>query len=212
MSSKSPSDFADHADWIAYVRQFVPESEQAYTLANGRTELFRRLYEARKQDFPMEFERERHRIETLLEPARIANLEQLNERIFADLTRRLFNLARVEASESDAVHASTPRQSVDELAQHLIQKNPHFTRWKEQQAFREEQHVPASETKDAEFASAMADLGKLLALYWDRDQALPPLTFERAWFLHHLREPERMLQTRAVLNMLAAELGPCTSA
>ena len=40
----------------------------------------------------------------------------------------------------------------------------------------------------------------------------PSLSFERIWFLHYLRGPERMLQTRAVLGMLTAELAACTSA
>ena len=217
MTKLTPFDFMNHADWSAYVRQCVPENEQAYTLANGRTELFRRLYRARKQNLPVEFERERHLIETLTEPARPAALDELNKRILTDLTRRLFDLAGVEAPEDDAAPAPTARQLLDELVQHLVQKNPYFARWKERQVSREAQLATATdsdstELKDAEFASAMSDLGKLLALYWVRDQALPALTFERIWFLHNLREPERMLQTRAVLNMLTAELGPCTSA
>ena len=40
----------------------------------------------------------------------------------------------------------------------------------------------------------------------------PGLSFERIWFLHSLRGPERMLQTHAVLGMLTAELAACTSA
>ena len=209
MTALSPSDFKDHADWIAYVRRFVPESEQAYTLANGRNELFTRLYRARKQTFPSEFEQERQRIETLTEPTRATALDELNEQIFADLTRRMFALARVEASEIDLFPAPTPRQTIEELLQYLLRKNPYFARWMEQDVSGDS---GLTEPNDAEFASAMADLDKLLTLFWDRDQALPPLTFERVWFLHYLREPERMLQTRAVLNMLTAEIAPCTSA
>ena len=217
MTKLSPFDFMNHADWIAYVRQCVPDNEQAYTLANGRTELFRHLYRARKQNLPVEFERERHLIETLTEPARPAALDELNKRILTELTRRLFDLAGVEAPESDAAPAPTARQLLDELVQHLVQKNPYFARWKEQQVSGEAPLATgtdsdSTELKDAEFASAMSDLDKLLALYWDRDQALPALTFERIWFLHYLREPERIIQTLAVLNMLTAELGPCTSA
>jgi hypothetical protein len=121
----------------------------------------------------------------------------------------MFTLARVEAPESSLVAAPTPRQAVEELVQHLLQKNPHFARWKEQRVSGES---GLTEPNNAEFASAMADLDKLLMVFWDRDQALPPLVFERVWFLHYLREPERMLQTRAVLSMLTAEISPCTSA
>ena len=217
MTTLSPSDFKDHADWVAYVRQCVPNSERAYTLVNGRTELFRRLYRARKQDLPERFERERQRIESLTEPVRTTALELLNEQIFADLTRRMFAVARVGVPESDALPAQTPRLLVDELVHHLVQKNRYFAHWRTQQASGENQLATAIESlliepEDAEFASAMADLGKLLTLFRDRDQALPALTFERVWFLHYLREPERMLQTRAVLNILTAEIGPCTSA
>ncbi len=209
MTKLSPSDFRDHADWIAYVRRCFPENEQAYTLANGRTELFTRLYRARKESLPSDFEQERKRIEMLTDPTRATALDQLNEKIFADLTRRMFTLARVEAPESSLVAAPTARQAVEELVQHLLQRNPHFARWKEQGVSGES---GLTEPNNEEFASAMADLDKLLMVFWDRDQALPPLMFERVWFLHYLREPERMLQTRAVLSMLTAEISPCTSA
>ncbi len=82
MTKLSPSDFRDHADWIAYVRRCFPENEQAYTLANGRTELFTRLYRARKQSFPSDFEQERKRIEMLTDPTRATALGQLNEKDF----------------------------------------------------------------------------------------------------------------------------------
>jgi hypothetical protein len=58
----------------------------------------------------------------------------------------------------------------------------------------------------------MVELDKLLALFHDGNRVLPGLAFERIWFLHSLRGPERMLQTRAVLGMLTAELAACTSA
>jgi hypothetical protein len=58
----------------------------------------------------------------------------------------------------------------------------------------------------------MVELEKLLSLFHDRNRALPGLSFERIWFLHSLRGPERMLQTRAVLGMLTSELTACTSA
>jgi hypothetical protein len=58
----------------------------------------------------------------------------------------------------------------------------------------------------------MAELDKLLTLFHDENRELPSLSFERIWFLHYLHGPERMLQTSAVLGMLAAELAACTSA
>ncbi len=58
----------------------------------------------------------------------------------------------------------------------------------------------------------MADLDKLLLYFRDRNLPLPRYFFERAWFLHYLRGPERMLQTRALLNTLATETGECTCA
>ena len=65
---------------------------------------------------------------------------------------------------------------------------------------------------DIAFTKAMADLDKLLLYFRDRNVPLPRYFFERAWFLHYLRGPERMLQTRALLNTLATETGECTSA
>ena len=53
---------------------------------------------------------------------------------------------------------------------------------------------------------------RLLTLFHDDNLPLPRLAFERIWFLHYLRGPERMAQTRAVLGTLMAELGACTSA
>jgi hypothetical protein len=58
----------------------------------------------------------------------------------------------------------------------------------------------------------MVELDKLLTLFYDGNRALPSLSVERIWFLDSLRGPERMLQTRAVLGMLTAELAACTSA
>jgi len=35
---------------------------------------------------------------------------------------------------------------------------------------------------------------------------------DRVWFLHYLPEPERSIQTRAILSTLATEIEACTSA
>jgi hypothetical protein len=57
----------------------------------------------------------------------------------------------------------------------------------------------------------MVELERLLVWFHDQDIPLPRFFFERAWFLHLLREPERMTQTRALLSTLIAEIPPCMS-
>ena len=74
------------------------------------------------------------------------------------------------------------------------------------------QELGARSAEEIAFAHAMVELEKLLSLFHDGNRVLPGLSFERIWFLHSLRGPERMLQTRAVLGMLTAELAACTSA
>ena len=74
------------------------------------------------------------------------------------------------------------------------------------------QELGARCTEEIAFAHAMVELEKLLSLFHDGNRVLPGLSFERIWFLHSLRGPERMLQTRAVLGMLTSELTACTSA
>jgi hypothetical protein len=57
----------------------------------------------------------------------------------------------------------------------------------------------------------MAELDRLLVWSHDHNTALPRHFFERAWFLHFLREPERMIQTRTLLSTFVAEIPPCMS-
>ncbi len=224
MTKKMPSDFETHADWVAYVRKHIPTDEQDYTLACGRTELFRSFYKTRKQGFPDEFARELIDVAMLLGSARTIALEQLNERIFANLVQLLFLETRPAETEADTTASLTAREQVDELTRHLASKNPYYALWT---GYRKSLgHFPTSEgwddylnqklgstnSQDADFTRAMVELDKLLALFRDRNQALPRFTFKRVWFLHYLREPERMLQTGAVLTMLMAEMGACTSA
>ena len=59
---------------------------------------------------------------------------------------------------------------------------------------------PGPSQQDAEAAGS--ELDKLLTLFHDENRVLPGLSFERIWFLHSLRGPERMLQTRAVRECL----------
>ena len=90
----------------------------------------------------------------------------------------------------------------------FIQQQPDAPCWEE---------YVANECKDGaegeiEFTLLMGDLGKLLALFRDRNLALPPLYFERISFLHHLRGPERNLQARAVVQGLLEVIASCASA
>lgn len=224
MTKKMPSDFETHADWVAYVREHIPADEQDYTLACGRTELFRSFYKTRKQVCPDGFARELIDVEMLLGPARTIALEQLNERIFANLVQLLFLETRPAEIGADTAGLLSARDQVDELTQHLASKNPHYALWT---GYRKSfghlptvkswddylnQELGSANSQDADFTRAMVELDKLLALFRDRNQVLPRFTFERVWFLHYLREPERMLQTRAVVTMLMAEIGACTSA
>jgi hypothetical protein len=65
---------------------------------------------------------------------------------------------------------------------------------------------------DIAFTLAMRELDQLLRYFRDRNLSLPKYMFERSWFLHLLHEPERMVQTRALLNTLTAEIEACASA
>lgn len=206
MSKKTPSDFREHADWIAHVRQFVPEQEQAYALADGRTELFVAFYCSRGQTLPAEFQAVREAASMMTEPERTAAVEALNVQVLAALTQQLLDHTSLNSSGKTAQHAAAPRERIDELLAHLVEKNTAFA------LAREGPTSTSLGLPDADFISAMADLNKLLSLYRDRNKALPALTFERAWFLHYLREPERTLQTRAVLHMLTEGLDECMSA
>lgn len=120
---------------------------------------------------------------------------------------------------------STPAAS-DEIAElhgYLTRTNQYFALWDlykrvvsehpadgEWEQFLREQLGPESE-EDVEFGCAMVELEKLLAVYHEHKRALPMLSFERICFLHLLRGPERMAQTRAILGTLTVELTSCTS-
>lgn len=120
--------------------------------------------------------------------------------------------------------SDTPREQTRLLLSQLVQMNRHFALWDlykrgvgehsvagEWPQFLSEQLGPGNE-EEIEFACMMMELDKLLAVYHDQNLALPSLSFERILFLHLLRGPERMAQTRAILGTLTAELEPCTSA
>ena len=224
MTIKTPSEFGSHDDWIEHVSSKIPVPEQGYALAFGRMELFRRFYRVQSLPFPTQFEEQLEGIETLLDPERTVALEALNGVILRDLTMHLSNRAQPTTSIDDLHEPASPRKQIDELFRHLAQKNPYFALWTDykrgisDRSVGEEwdeyllQELGTESGEEIAFAHEMVELDKLLSLFHDRNQVLPGLSFERIWFLHSLRGPERMFQTRAVLGMLTSELAACTSA
>jgi hypothetical protein len=224
MSRMTPANFSNHDEWLAYVRSEIPGAEQPYELAMGRAELLRSFYQIRRLEFPSQFAVELERIDKLHDPERTAALEALNDRIFQSLTKHLIECARPTNAGNDVQEPVSPQAQIDQLLSHLAQRNPYFARWVEYKndvADHEivekwdeylHQTLGAESADEAAFAHSMVELDKLLGIFRDRNLALPSLGFERIWFLHYLRGPERMVQTRAVLGILTAELVPCTSA
>ena len=117
----------------------------------------------------------------------------------------------------------TATEEIRELLGHLTRTNPYFALWDlykrrvsghsaagEWRQFLLEQLGHESE-EEIEFACAMVELDKLLMAYREQTRPLPMLSFERICFLHFIRAPERMAQTRAILGTLTAELQACTS-
>ena len=174
--------------------------------------------------FPIPIAQEFERIEMLQDPERTAALEALNGEVLRDLTVHLFNQTQSNAPESDSRTLPSARERIQELRDHLAQRNPYFRLWASykigvtDRRIADEwdepvlQELGARSAEEIAFAHAMVELEKLLSLFHDRNRALPGLSFERIWFLHSLRGPERMLQTRAVLGMLTTELTACASA
>jgi hypothetical protein len=224
MIRKRPSNFGSHDDWLADIRREIPVSEQPCALAFGRMELFRRFYRMQGLSFPAQFTEELERIVTMHDPERTRALEALNDLIFTSLTMHLFNRARSTTLVDDRQTPASPRKEIEELFTHLAQKNPYFAHWVaykrgvSERSVAEEwdeyllQELGTQSPEAIVFTRAMVELDRLLALFHDENLALPSLAFERIWFLHYLRGPERMAQTRAVLGMLMAELEACTSA
>jgi hypothetical protein len=221
----SPTDFADPKDWRAYIRETVPPNEVDYTLAFGRTTLFIRFYEGRGLSFPDEFSAELNRIKDIREPERTALLEVLNDRIFTAMTQLL--LGTSEAANSAIVASAEPtnsRETVENLLDYLAKKNASFALWTHYS--KQIQQAPDAPTweefvakefngandSEAEFTLLMGQLGRLLAIFRDRNLVFPTLHLERIQFLHHLRGPERNLQARAIVQYLLEVIAPCSSA
>ena len=222
---KSPTDFADPKDWRAYIRETVPPNEVDYTLAFGRTTLFIRFYEGRGLSFPDEFRAELNRIKDIREPERTALLEALNGRIFTAMTQLL--LGTSEAANSAIVASAEPtnsRETVENLLDYLAKKNASFALWTHYtKQIQQTSDTPTweefvakefngADDPEAEFTLLMGQLGKLLAIFRDRNLVFPTLHLERIQFLHHLRGPERNLQARAIVQYLLEVIAPCASA
>jgi hypothetical protein len=219
-SLKMPTDFPDPKEWRAYVRATVPTEDVDFTLAFGRTALFLRFYEVRGEQFPEEFRAELTRIDGLGDPERTEFLVALNDRILAAMTQLLVTPAASSASGE----SENPQELIGNLLDNLARKNPFFTLWTHYSKYVQQQpeapcweEYVANECKDGadgeiEFTLLMGDLGKLLALFRNRNLALPPHYFERISFLHHLRGPERNLQARAVVQGLLEVIASCASA
>ena len=224
MTRTIPSDFGSHDDWLLYVRREIPVPEQPYALALGRIDLFRSFYLMQGLPFPIPLAQEFERIEMLQDPERTAALEALNGEVLRNLTVHLFNQTQSNGPESESRTLLSPREQIQELRNHLAQQNPYFGLWvfykrdvKDHPVAEEWgeyllQELGTLSAEEIAFAHAMVELEKLLSLFHDGNRVLPGLIFERIWFLHSLRGPERMLQTRAVLGILTAELAACTSA
>ena len=219
-SLKMPTDFSDPKEWRAYVRATVPTEDVDFTLAYGRTALFLRFYEVRGERVPGEFRAELTRIDGLSNPARTESLVTLNDRILAAMTQLLVTSPASSAFDE----AGTPRELISNLLDNLARNNPCFALWTHYSKFVQQQpdapcwkEYVANECKDGadgeiEFTLLMGDLGKLLALFRNRNLALPPHYFERISFLHRLRGPERNLQARAVVQGLLEVIASCASA
>ncbi len=224
MNDKTPFDFSTHGDWLAYVRETVPAAEQSYALAHGRMELFKNFYKVRKEIFPVEFTVELEHIEAIPDPERTARLEAINDRILAALSELLFKQALPKAAQAAPSPSPSACGRVQELLDHLAMKNPHFPFWAANKEADEaalnsmeldidlQRVLDSKNEADIAFTLAMTELYELLRYFRDRNLALPKYMFERSWFLHLLHEPERMLQTRALLNTLTAEIEACASA
>ena len=221
---KSFGDFPNNGVWRAYVRQNVPQEDVDYVLALGRTTLFVKFYETRKQPFPDSFATELLVIEQLSEPERTATLEVLNNRILADMGQFLFTAAPSRPGRSESIFPTTPSEIVEDLLAHLRRRNPYFAIWaRYRESLEHSEDALAWEEFAARelgqdfgdeliFTLRMRDLGKLLQRYRDGGLALPPRTYYQICLLHNVRGKERNLQARVLAQQLLEAMTSCASA
>ena len=220
---KTPNDFRSQEDWLAFVRATVVPEDSPFTLAMGRTGMFRSFYHMRSQAFPDRFAEEIERISRLAEPARTKDLEELNSTIMGDMVQFLFTAAGIMA-ECDSPYPATPRKVIDELLEHLRTKNPYFALWthyKDKVSGREGalewreyviESMGVGENREIEFALLFSELGRCLELYYQRDLVLPKRFYFQIWFLYRMNGPERNTMTRALVQELVEGLESCASA
>lgn len=221
---KSPTEFVDPNEWREYVVRTVTAEDVAYVLAFGRTILFARFYEVRKQTFPLRFCAELAGIVSLHEPDRSRSLEELNDRIFADMTRFLATAIRPAIAKVENMLPIAEGELIDSLLDYLAKENPYFRIWTEYAEQSKQGTVVLSwhqfvtdrlmlSTEDEiEFAQLMGQLGNLLHQFRAQNIALPPHHFSRLWFLHYMRGAERNAQTRALVQALVEVISPCACA
>lgn len=224
---KVPTDFASPEDWRTYVRQTVPPEDINFALAMGRTRLFFRFYEVRKQPFPEAFRCELERIDQISDPERTKALAALNDKIFVDMTRFLFEAApktTPSPAQDESIAPATPCFIAKTLISYLGKNNLYFAIWavyREQEERGDEvlpwkEHVQneigADAGSEVEFTLLMGQMGKLLHSFRDHDLPLPPFHYERISVLHHLSGAERNLQARALVQGLVEVMPSCGSA
>jgi len=221
LQTKCPAGFSGPVEWRAYVAEIFPPEEREYALVSGRTMMFLRFYELRKQPFPAEFAVELDRLNHLSGPAKTDALEALNGRIFAHMIQFL---AEAAPQGSGTVIETSPRETVTELLDYIGKKNPWFALWvhySNQQSgpnsvstWQEyvRQEIPSAGEQEIQFALLMGQMGRLLDHFRNRNVALPPHYFQRIWFLHNIRGAERNPQARALVQGLLEAMESCTSA
>ncbi len=221
---KTRNDFQSHEEWVAFVRDSVPEADVPYTIATGLTEMYRQFYELRSQPFAKRFSSEVARICATAEPTRTESLEALNKSIMADMVQFLFTASAGAATGDASMYPSTSREVIDHLLVHLRRNNPCFALWtnySNEVAGRDgapewRQYVirmmGANEDREIEFAQLMSELGRCLDLYYQRELPLPKRFYFQIWFLHSTHGPERNSMTRALVQELVEGLESCASA
>ena len=221
LQTKCPADFSGPVEWRAYVAETFPPEEREYASVSGRTTMFLRFYELRKQPFPAEFTVELDRLNHLPDPAKTDALEALNGRIFAHMIQFL---AEAAPQGSGTVIETSPRETVTELLDYIGKKNPWFALWVHysnqesglsnastwQEYVRQE--IPSAGEQEIQFTLLMGQMGRLLDHFRNRNLALPPHYFQRIWFLHNIRGAERNPQARALVQGLLEAMESCTSA
>lgn len=221
MTTMTPQNFTSHEAWLDHVSLNVPDNDQPFALAMGRLELYRAFYRTRHEDLPEVFEEDFKRIQRLVEPDRTTQLECMNDWIFAQLIETLRDEARTREDRTRPIPSQTPRERTEELIQYLTDRSLYFKVWTTFKATRGNSSngvtwekyvariVPVGDRDELDFATKMAEFGELLCYFRDNNQPLPEHFTRRAWFLHHLRGKERLIQTQALLGVLTSEIRRC---